>query len=185
MAAEGPSPSKRRRRPWRRPPADAGRRGSGPGGAHRAESPRHGQDAEAVRTPGIVRARYPENGRQLRPAGHGGASEARIDFRDSQGQCAPERKHVRPGHPGNPAGRLRVPAFALLQLPAVPGGYLCLALADPAVRPPHRRPGGRRNPGSEGQGTFLCPAQGGHCSGRGICSPSRWCPGPGSSRCAR
>ncbi len=39
------------------------------------------------------------------------------------------------GRGGNPAGRLRLPALAGIQLPARPRRHLCLALADPPLRP--------------------------------------------------
>jgi hypothetical protein len=52
----------------------------------------------------------------------------------------PEKRRTRGrpvfrGRARNPAGGLRLPPFAELQLPAVPGGHLRLAVANPPVRP--------------------------------------------------
>ena len=44
-----------------------------------------------------------------------------------------QRHDVRQRRAGNPARRIRLPAVAALQLSALSGGYLRLAIADPPV----------------------------------------------------
>jgi transcription termination factor Rho len=58
------------------------------------------------------------------------------------------------------AGRLRVPARARLQLPARPRRHLRLAVADPPLRPAHRRHDLGTDPAAAGRGALLLAGQG-------------------------
>src|ERR1039457_4112490 len=60
---------------------------------------------------------------------------------------------------GNPGRGLRLPALPKLQLSAVPGGHLRLALPDSAIRLADRQPDRWPNPAAQGEGTVLRAAQ--------------------------
>ena len=65
------------------------------------------------------------------------------------------------------AGRLRLPALAGRQLPARPRRHLRLALADPPLRPAHRRHRRGPDPQPEGRRALFRAAQGQHDQFRG------------------
>ena len=65
------------------------------------------------------------------------------------------------------AGRLRLPALARRQLPRRAGRHLCLALADPALRPAHRRYGRGPDPQPQGRRALFRAAEGQHDQFRG------------------
>ena len=71
------------------------------------------------------------------------------------------RAHLLRGRARDPARRLRLPARARVLLPAGPGRHLRLALADPQVRPAHRRHDQRPDPPAQGGRALLRPHQGG------------------------
>ena len=89
------------------------------------------------------------------PRERGRAEEAGADLRHPQGAHGPPGPDLRPRLPGDPAGRLRLPAFPQLQLPAGPGRHLHLPFADPAVQPEDRRHGVRPDPPAQGGGALL------------------------------
>ena len=87
-----------------------------------------------------------------------GPEEAGPDLQDPQGARQAERPDVRRGHAGGAARRLRLPAQPRLQLPALPRRHLHLAVADPPLRPAHRRRRGRPDPAAQGERTLFRPA---------------------------
>ena len=91
---------------------------------------------------------------------HGRPAQAGADLQDPAGPGREGRADLRRGRAGGPARRVRVPARARLQLSAGPRRHLRLAVADPALRPPHRRH--HLGPGAAAQGhrALLRAAQG-------------------------
>ena len=71
------------------------------------------------------------------------------------------RPHLLRGRARDPARRLRLPARPRVLLPAGAGRHLRLAVADPQVRPAHRRHHQRPDPPAQGGRALLRPHQGG------------------------
>ena len=87
-------------------------------------------------------------------------AQAGPDLQDPAGADREEGADLLRGRARVPARRLRLPARARVQLPAGPGRHLRLALADPQVRPAHRRHGLGPDPAAQGRGALLRPDQG-------------------------
>ena len=81
--------------------------------------------------------------------------------------AAKETEITRRGRRRGAAGRLRLPALARFQLSARPRRHLCLALADPELRPAHRRHGRGPDPQPQGWRALFRAAQGQHDQFRG------------------
>ena len=136
--ARGPAGRQRRGRSGR------AREPTRPGGAQGDEHQEAGGGGERARDPG--RRDHEEAGAGVpdpaRPGREGGADLLRGRARD-------------------PARRLRLPARPRVLLPAGPRRHLRLALADPQVRPAHRRHHQRPDPPAEGRRALLRAHQGG------------------------
>ena len=87
-------------------------------------------------------------------------AQAGADLRDPPRPRREERQHLLRGRARDPARRLRLPARARLQLPARPRRHLRVAVADPQVRPAHRRHRLRRHPPAQGRRALLRADQG-------------------------
>ena len=103
---------------------------------HRAEAPLAGRAAALCR------------GTRHRQRQH--AEEVRPGLRHPQAAGRDRRADQRRGRARDPAGWLRLPALARRQLCRRPGRHLRLAVADPPLRPAHRRRGA--GPGARAQG---------------------------------
>ena len=87
-------------------------------------------------------------------------AQAGADLRDPARARREERQHLLGRRARDAARRLRLPARPRLQLPARPGRHLRVAVADPQVRPAHRRHRVRRHPAAEGRRALLRADQG-------------------------
>ena len=96
----------------------------------------------------------PERRRRNRDA------QAGPDLPDSQGADRAERLHLLGRRAGGAAGRFWLPARAGLQLSARPGRHLRVAVADPEVRPAHRRYGVGPDTAAEGRRALFRADQG-------------------------
>ena len=105
---------------------------------------RHGADQDRAR------ARDPRRHRD---------AQAGADLRDPARPCRQSRADLLRGRPRGPARRVRVPPRSRLQLPGRARRHLCVAVADPEVRPPHGRYRGRPDPAAEGRRALLCADQ--------------------------
>ncbi len=94
-------------------------------------------------------------------------AQAGADVRDPQAARDERNRHHRRRRRRGALRRLRLPALAGSQLPAGPGRHLRLALADPPLRPAHRRHRRRPDPLAEGRRALLRAAQGQHDQFRG------------------
>ena len=93
--------------------------------------------------------------RRRRPA------QAGTDLQDPADPGGKERPDLLRGRARVPAGRLRLPARARVQLPAGSGRRVRFALADPPLRPAHRRHHLRPDPPAQGRRAVLRADQGG------------------------
>ena len=93
-------------------------------------------------------------------AGRRRPAQAGADLQDPADAGRKERPDLLRRRAGMPAGRLRLPARARVQLPARPGRHLRLAVADPPLRPAHRRHHLRPDPPAQGRRALLRPDQG-------------------------
>ena len=94
-------------------------------------------------------------------------AQAGADVRDPEAARRPGGRDHRRGRRRGAAGRLRLPALGRLELPAGSGRHLRLALADPPLRPAHRRHGRGPDPRPEGGRALFRAAQGQHDQFRG------------------
>ena len=94
-------------------------------------------------------------------------AQAGTDVRDPQAARGERSRHHRRRRRRGSLRRLRLPALAGSELPAGPRRYLRLALADPPLRPAHRRHRRRRDPLAERRRALLRAAQGQHDQFRG------------------
>ena len=117
-------------------------------------------DARHPRAQGDVDRRAHHGRQGPRGRGRGGPAQAGAHLQDPAGADREDRPDLRRGRARVPAGRLRLPARARVQLPARPGRHLRLAVADPALRPAHRRHRLRPDPPAEGRRALLRPDQG-------------------------
>ncbi len=99
-------------------------------------------------------------GSQLEIEGTSGMRRQELIFALLQHTCRQTRRDLRRRRPRDPPRRLRLPARPRLQLPARPGRHLRLALADPPLRPAHRRHRRGADPSAQGLGALLRAAQG-------------------------
>ena len=93
-------------------------------------------------------------------AGRDRHAQAGADLRDPPRARREERPHLLGGRARDAARRLRLPPRARLQLPARPRRHLRLAVADPEVRPAHRRHRVGPDPAAEGRRALLRADQG-------------------------
>ena len=115
---------------------------------------------ELVDAQGHERRRADEDRQAARRAGRDRHAQAGADLRDPEGARREERPDLLRGRARGAARRLRLPAGARLQLPARPRRHLRLAVADPQVRPAHRRHGVGPDPAAEGRRALLRADQG-------------------------
>ena len=94
-------------------------------------------------------------------------AQAGADVRHSQAARDCGNRHHRRGRRRGSLRRLRLPALAGRELPAGSRRHLRLALADPPLRPAHRRHHRRPHPQPEGRRTLFRAAQGQHAQFRG------------------
>ena len=87
-------------------------------------------------------------------------AQAGADVRHPQAALRARDRYRRRRRGRGAAGRLRLPALARGQLPARPGRHLRLALANPPLRPAHRRHHRRPHPQPEGRRALFRAAQG-------------------------
>ena len=87
-------------------------------------------------------------------------AQAGHDVRDPEGTGRAQCRDHRRRRARNPAGRVRLPAQPGIELPGRPRRHLCLALANPPLRPSHRRHGGRADPQPQGRGALFRAAEG-------------------------
>ena len=167
--------SRRRRRPSR-PPEPARPAGTAAGTARAGRTAGTGRNGPSG--PNEKGRRAGNAGRRPRHAqGHGrdrahapgqGAgspqrhrpAQAGADLRDPARPGREERLHLLGRRPRAAARRLRLPARPRLQLPGRPRRRLRLAVADPQVRPAHRRHRLRPDPAAQGRRALLRPDQG-------------------------
>ena len=136
-----------RRLPHRRPP-----RGPGPGPA--------GPEHLAVGDEGDEHHRADQDRQGVGHRRRHRHAETGAHLRDPAGPGREERQHLLGRRAGDAARRFRLPARARLQLPSRSRRHLRVAVADPEVRPAHRRHGLGRHPAAEGRRALLRPDQG-------------------------
>ena len=153
-------PRKNRQRKRRREAAAA------PTGARSSHRPRPpppaapGPDDLAVGDEGDEHLRADQDRQGARDRRRHRHAQAGADLRDPARARREERQHLLGRRARDAARRLRLPARARLQLPARSRRHLRLALADPQVRPAHRRHRVRRHPAAEGRRALLRADQG-------------------------
>ena len=115
---------------------------------------------ESVGAQGQADLRAGQDGRVHGRGGHGPFAQAGHHLRHPQGPFAQRREHLRRRRAGNPAGRLRLPAFLRRLVPRRPGRHLRVAQPDPPLQPAHRRLHLRPDPPAERRRALLRVAQG-------------------------
>ena len=105
----------------------------------RRRAPKRSEKIELVDAQGHERRRAHQDRQAARRAGRHRHAQAGADLRDPEGARREERPDLLRRRARNAARRLRLPARARLQLPARARRHLRLAVADPQVRPAHRR----------------------------------------------
>ena len=141
-------------RPSRLPRATA-RTAAGPPAATGKDRAHRSRDAQ-----GHERRRAHQDRQAARRAGRDRHAQAGADLRDPEGARREERPDLLGRRARNAARRLRLPAGARLQLPARPRRHLRVAVADPEVRPAHRRHRVGPDPAAEGRRALLRADQG-------------------------
>ncbi len=87
-------------------------------------------------------------------------AQAGADVRDPQAARDSGNRHYRRRRGRGSIRWIWISALTRCQLSAGAGRYLCLALADPPLRPAHRRHAGRPDPFAEGRRALFRAAQG-------------------------
>ena len=93
-------------------------------------------------------------------------AQAGADVRHPQEPRDRRDRHHRRRRRRGSLRRLRLPPLARCELPARPRRHLRLALADPPLRPAHRRHHRRPHPQPQGRRTLFCAAEGQHAQFR-------------------
>ena len=129
-------------------------RGAGRAARGAPAQPEH-RRAEGHEHPGAdAGGQGPERGRRHRHA------QAGPDLPDPEGAGRAERAHLLGRRARAAARRLRVPARARLQLPARPRRHLRVVVADPPLRPAHRRHRVGSDSAAAGRGALFLAGQG-------------------------